>query len=105
MHKPILSSRCNEPGAAEQIGAFLVSLSERVDDLQDAEFKGDLKELANQAHTLGTHALELGFDLLAASASELGRCCLSDSVEQVRETLLDLTEIATRVRMGHRGAI
>jgi hypothetical protein len=105
MRKPILSSRANEPEAAEQIEGFLVGLSERVDDLQDAEFKGDLAELATQARRLGTAALELGFDLLAASASDLGRCCQSDSAEQVRETLLDLTEIATRVRMGHRGSV
>ena len=105
MRKPILSSRSNEPEAAEEIEGFLVSLSERVDDLQDAEFKGDLEELATQAHRLGTTALDLGFDLLAASASDLRRCCLSDSVEEVRETLLDLTEIATRVRMGHRGSV
>ena len=105
MRKPILSSRANEPEAAEEIEAFLVGLSERVDDLQDAEFKGDLEELSNQAHKLGTTALELGFDLLAASASDLGRCCVSDSVEQVRETIIDLTEIATRVRMGHRGSV
>ena len=105
MRKPILSSRSAEPETAEQIEGFLVGLSERVDDLQDTEFKGDLQELARQAHGLGTIALELGFDLLAASASDLRRCCLSDSVEQVRETLLDLTEIATRVRMGHRGSV
>jgi hypothetical protein len=105
MQKPILSSRAQEPEAAEPIEAFLVNLSERVDDLQDAEFKGDLEALATQARTLGSTALELGFDLLAASASDLGRCCLSDSVEQVRDTLLDLTEIATRVRMGHRGSV
>ena len=105
MRKPILSSRHDDPEAAEPIEGFLVSLSERVDDLQDAEFKGDLEDLATQAHRLGTTALELGFDLLAASALDLRRCCLSDSVEQVRETLLDLTEIATRVRMGHRGSV
>ena len=105
MRKPILSSRHDDPEAAEPIEGFLVSLSERVDDLQDAEFKADLADLATQAHRLGTTALELGFDLLAASASDLRRCCLSDSVEQVRETLLDLTEIATRVRMGHRGSV
>ena len=105
MRKPILSSRSNDPEAAEQIEGFLVGLSEHVDDLQDAEFKGDLEELASQAHKLGSAALELGFDLLAASASDLGRCCLSDSVEQVRETLLALTEIATRVRMSHRGSV
>ncbi len=105
MRKPILSSRSDEPEAAEQIEGFIVTLAERVDGLQDAEFKGDLEELSTMAHTLATSALELGFDLLAASASDLKRCCLSDSVEQVRETLLDLTEIATRVRMGHRGAV
>ncbi len=105
MRKPILSSRHDDPEAAEPIEGFLVSLSERVDDLQDAEFKVDLADLATQAHRLGTTALELGFDLLAASALDLRRCCLSDSVEQVRETLLDLTEIATRVRMGHRGSV
>jgi len=105
MRKPILSSRHDDPEAAEAIEGFLVSLSERVDDLQDAEFKGDLADLATQADRLGTTALELGFDLLAASASDLRRCCMTDSVEQVRETLLDLTEIATRVRMGHRGSV
>ena len=105
MRKPILSSRSAEPEAAEQIEGFIVGLAEHVDDLQDAEFKGDLEELSSMAHTLGTTALDLGFDLLAASASDLERCCLSDSVEQVRETLIDLTEIAKRVRMGHRGAV
>ncbi len=105
MRTPILSSRSDESEAAEQIEGFIVGLAECVDDLQDAEFKGDLKELAALANTLGATAIELGFDLLAASASDLKRCCLSDSVEQVRETLIDLTEIAKRVRMGHRGAV
>jgi hypothetical protein len=105
MRKPILSSRSNEPEAAQQIEGFIVGLAERVDDLQDAEFKGDLEELSNMAHTLGTTALGLGVDLLAASASDLERCCLSDSEEQVRDTLIDLTEIAKQVRMGHRGAV
>jgi HPt (histidine-containing phosphotransfer) domain-containing protein len=105
MRKPILSSRSDEPAAAEQIEGFLVGLAERVDGLQDAEFKGDLGELATMAHALGTAARGLGFDLLAGSASDLERCCQSDSLEQVRETLIDLTEIAKRVRMGHRGAV
>ena len=105
MRKPILSSRSDDPAAAERIEDFLVGLAERVDDLQDAEFKGDLNEVAIAAHALGTAARELGFDLLAGSASDLERCCRSDSLEQVRETLIDLTEIAKQVRMGHRGAV
>jgi hypothetical protein len=105
MRKPILSSRSDDSEAAEQIEGFIVTLAERVDGLQDAEFKGDLEELATMAHMLGNSALELGFDLLATSASDLERCCRSDSVEQVRETLIDLTEIAKRVRLGHRGSV
>ena len=105
MPKPILSSRSGESGVAEQIEDFVVCPAERVDDLQDAEFKGSLESLASKACSLGTAAKKLGFDLLAASAADLEQCCLSDSVEQVRETLIDLTEIAKRVRMGHRGAI
>jgi len=105
MHKPILSSRADEPEAAEEIETFVVALAERVDDLQDAEFKGDLEELACKARRLGTKALELGFDLLAASSSDLERCCRIESEDEVRETLIDLTEIAKRIRMGHRGAV
>ena len=104
MREPILSSRSNEPAVAKPIEDFVVGLAECVDDLQDAEFKGNLEELATTAQALGNTANELGFDLLAASASDLERCCLSDSVEKIRETLIDLTEIAKRVRMGHRGA-
>ncbi len=105
MEKPILSSRADEPELAEQIEQFIIGLAERVDDLQDAEFKGDRARLAAKARVLGTTAMDLGFDLLAASASDLERCARSDSAEQIRETLIDLTEIATRVRMGHRGAV
>jgi hypothetical protein len=43
--------------------------------------------------------------MLAPSASDLERCCRTDSVEQVRETLIDLTEIAKQIRMGHRGSV
>ena len=105
MRDAILSSRPDASDVTEEIEAFIVSLAGRVDDLQDAEFKSDLEDLVRQAHDLGTTANELGFDLLAASAWELKRCCLPDSAEQVRETLIDLTEIAKRVRMGHRGAV
>jgi hypothetical protein len=105
MREAILSSRSDASDVAEEIEVFIVSLAGRVDDLQDAEFKGDLEELVRLANDLGTTANELGFDLLAASAWELKRCCLPDSMEQVRETLIDLTDIAKRVRMGHRGAV
>ncbi|MBW2542918.1 MAG: hypothetical protein JRF15_12595 [Deltaproteobacteria bacterium] len=105
MRDAILSSRPDASDVAEEIEDFIVGLAGRVDDLQDAEFKGDLEDLVRQAQDLGTAADALGFELLAASAWELKRCCLPDSAEQIRETLIDLTEIAKRVRMGHRGAV
>jgi len=105
MRNPILSSRSDASEIADEIEAFIVSLAERVDDLQDAEFKGDLHDLAGQARRLGTIANDLGFELLAATASDVERCCVTDSLDQVRETLIDLTEIAKRVRAGHRGAV
>jgi hypothetical protein len=105
MREAILSSRPDASDVAEEIEVFIISLAGRVDDLQDAEFKGDLEDLVRLANDLGTTANELGFELLAASAWELKRCCLPDSMEQVRETLIDLTDIAKRVRMGHRGAV
>lgn len=104
MDKPITSSRADEPEVAEQIEGFVVSLAEKVDDLQDAEFKGDAQRLAVKARALGTRAMDLGFDLLAASASDLERCCRSANPDEIRDTLIDLTEIAKRIRMGHRGA-
>jgi hypothetical protein len=105
MRNAILSSRPDAIDIAEEIEAFIVSLAERVDALQDAEFKGDLEDLVRQANDLGALADELGFEPLAASAWELKRCSLPNSAEQIRETLIDLTEIAKRVRMGHRGAV
>lgn len=105
MRSPIFSTRSSDPQAAEQIDQFIIELAEHVDRLQDAQFKGDLNELAELARTLGSTAEGLGFGVLAASASDVEGCCLAREPEEVRDALIDLTEIAKRIRMGHRGAV
>jgi hypothetical protein len=102
---PIYSSRADDPALTEQIDEFVVSLAERVDQLQDAEFKGDVKALESLAGELGNCAEDLGFGSLAGSALAVAGCCSSDDPEEIREVLMDLTEIYKRIRAGHRGSI
>ena len=105
MQDPVRSSRSEDPQVADLIDHFTVSLAERVDELQDAEYKGDLGTLGTLSHALGVNALELGFELLAASSTEVEGCCLAGDEDAARKALLDLTEISKRIRLTHRGAV
>jgi hypothetical protein len=102
---PVRSSRSEDPQVADLVDRFTVSLAERVDELQDAETKGDLGTLGTLSHALAAKALELGFDLLAASATDVEGCCLASDEDAVRKALVDLTEISKRIRTTHRGAV
>jgi len=105
LHDPVRSSRSNDSEVAELIDHFTVNLAERVDELQDAETKGELGRLGALSNVLAVNALELGFELLAASATDLEACSVANDVEATRETLIDLTDIAKRIRMTHRGSV
>lgn len=105
MRNPIFSSRAEDPDLIERIETFIIELAERVDELQDAEFKGDSEQLGGFAVALGKEADVLGFGSLAASAHAVNGCAGDGDSEEVREVLLDLTEIAKRIRLGHRGAV
>jgi hypothetical protein len=105
MRNPIYSSMAEDPNLGDAIETFVVALAERVDELQDAEFKDDLKSLGALASALGSRADQLGYGSLAASASAVEACSHSGDIDEIREVLLDLTEIARRIRMGHRGSV
>jgi hypothetical protein len=105
LQDPVRSSRSEDPQVADLVDRFTVSLAERVDELQDAEAKGDLGTLGPLSHVLAAKALELGFDLLAASATDVEGCCLAGDEEAARKALVDLTEISKRIRTTHRGAV
>jgi hypothetical protein len=101
---PIRSSRDHEAELEPEIDAFVFGLGELVDSFQDAEAAGQVTTLDRLAEGLTEHALGLGFEPIADSARRIRGACLERSPEALRKAVQDLTEIAQRVRRGHRSA-
>ncbi len=102
---PILSRRANDPSVGEAIDAFVVRLAERVDALQDCELRGALSQLSEDAGALVADAAELGFDTLSEAARSIQEACGRAAAADARKALEELTEMARRIRLGHRGAV
>jgi hypothetical protein len=109
--EPIVSAMAGELEVRERLEAFVIALGERVDQLQDLESGRKWKELEAGARRLGEEAFALGFEPLREAAAVVqGACVLAQqhparSYAAVREALLALTDVARRVRLGHRGAM
>jgi len=101
---PVLSTRADDPEAAEALDAFVVGLAERIDGLQDTEASGDLASLADACRVLVAESAGLGYEPLAASASAVERACRAGDPGEAHKCLVELTEVSQRVRLGHRGA-
>jgi len=102
--KPIYSSRRDDPSAGETVDRFVVDLAERIDLLQDAEAAGDVGQLMALIGGLTVAADAAGFDVFAAVARAIDAACSKDDPKLVRDKLLELTEIAQRIRLGHKGS-
>ena len=103
--RPIFSSRADDPGLSEAIDAFAIGLAERIDRLQDADGETDLSGLAALAGDLAAEAEPLGYEPLARVARVVEAAARDEKAEEAHENLVKLTEIAYRIRMGHRGAL
>jgi hypothetical protein len=101
--KPIYSSHCDDPSAGEAVDRFVIRLAERIDQLQDAE--ADLAGLAPLAAGLRAESDAAGYAALAGAAEVLEIACNDGDSKLVHEKLIGLTEIAQRVRLGHKGAV
>ena len=101
---PIYSTRDDEYELHEEISEFAVSVAQRVDILQDAESTGDLTQLAVLTDQLCERSEALGFPALAGAARSLARACREDKPEAAQRALVELTDLAQQVRLGHRGA-
>lgn len=101
---PIYSSRADDPDLGERIDAFVLVLAERIDALQDAESRAELVQVATLARTLGCDAEAAGYDACARCAAEIETASLGGAAQETHGRLVELTEIATRIRLGHRGA-
>jgi hypothetical protein len=96
---PIFSRLVEDPAFGEAIDEFVIGVAERVDHLQDADSKGDIGELRRLAAQLVVDARAAGFDTSIESA------CLERSYKPAHDGVVALTELARRVRLGHRGAM
>jgi hypothetical protein len=103
--RPIYSSLVDDPACAEVIDEFVVAVAERVDHLQDADSKGDLAELGRLAGQLVLDARTAGYEALADIAAAVEAACFGTASKPAHEGVVALTEIARRIRLGHRGAM
>lgn len=101
---PIYSTRDDDYELEEEISEFAVGVAALVDALQDAESTGDLDQLGALADELGDRSEALGFPGLAGVTRSLSRACREDKPEAAQRALVDLTNLARRVRLGHHGA-
>jgi hypothetical protein len=102
--RPIYSTRADDPACGDALEAFAVGLAERVDHLQDVEICCDFAQLASLAEVLADDARELGYGSLAGAARSVVAAARSERSDDARARLLHVTELAHRIRLGHRGA-
>jgi hypothetical protein len=102
---PIYSSLCEDPALQDAIDAFVITLAERVDELQDREARGDFAGLGELAEALLHESRRVGYGGLAACAETALGAARARNAEETRKAVVELTEIAQRVRLGHRGAV
>jgi chemotaxis protein histidine kinase CheA len=94
----------NDPDLMDDISEFVVRLAETVDELQDAEADSAWDDLQKMASTLATDAERFGYPGLAQIAHSVTRACSADKQEEAEAGLVELTDMAQRIRLGHRGA-
>ena len=101
---PIRSTQEDVVELAEDIDRFVISLAERIDQIQDAELAQKSGEVAALARTLSRDADRLGYPGMAMSAKGVALAAEDSQMDELQETVIELTEMAQRVRQGHRGA-
>lgn len=102
--RPIYSRLEDQPELEDDISRFVIHLGEAVDALQDAESTGGLEQLDDLASQMAADAGRLGYPDLEKAAQSVLRACEEESKQAIQESLVALTEVARRVRLGHRGA-
>jgi len=100
----IVSLYADHPELLPRIDEFVIGLGERIDALQDFESLGDWKQVQFHARAIIHAAAELGFPIFATQAGLVEAACVTPDPGLLRELLVELTALARRVRLGHRGA-
>lgn len=103
--RPIHSSLADDPTRQAGVEKFVLGLSAQIDDLQDAEVQTNLEEVAALAASLAEHSTEHGFEILSRCCEGVQRAARARALAETRKALIELTEVAHRVRLGYRGAL
>ncbi|MEZ4330552.1 MAG: hypothetical protein R3F35_02285 [Myxococcota bacterium] len=101
---PIRSTQEDVPELIQAIDRFVIGLAERVDAIQDAELQSDPNALGRLAGQLALDADRLGYPSLAMVARNAGSAATDGKRDALEGAVAELTEVAQRVRQGHRGA-
>ena len=90
---------------SEIVDRLVVTLGERIDDMQDAESERDFDRIVVLAAALMENAQRAGFADLTGVARALEAASAGCDAEGTHARLVELTEIAHRVRLGHKGSV
>lgn len=101
---PIRSTQEDVSELAEDIDRFVIALAERIDAIQDAELVSDGSEVARLARQLGTDADRLGYPGMAQCAKIVAVAAEDAKTDTLQDAIVELTDIAQRIRRGHRGS-
>ena len=101
---PIRSTQEDVAELAEDLDRFVIGLAERVDAIQDAEMAASWSDVAELARTLANDADRLGYPVMAMSCKSVAMAAEDAKTDTLQEAIIDLTDLAQRIRRGHRGA-
>ena len=101
---PIYSDLDEDLSQRDLVERFVVGLAEHVDELQDAEAAGNFAQVQAGAADLATGAKTAGYPALVEAAERIAAAGVVRDPEAVRKSVVELTELAQRVRRGSRGA-
>lgn len=101
---PIRSTQEDVAELAEDLDRFVIGLAERVDAIQDAEMATSWSDVAEFARTLANDADRLGYPVMAMSSKSVAMAAEDAKMDTLQDAIIDLTDLAQRIRRGHRGA-
>ena len=101
---PIRSTQEDVAELAEDLDRFVIALAERVDAIQDAELAASWPDVAALARTLANDAERLGYPGMVLCAKNVAMTAEDAKIDELQDTIVDLTDLAQRIRRGHRGS-
>ena len=101
---PIRSTQEDVAELADELDRFVIALAEKIDAIQDAELAAAYSDVSQLARILANDAERLGYPGMSACGKSVVAAAEDGKTEALQEAVIGLTDLAQRVRRGHRGA-